>query len=388
MSKKIRRTSTIKRCIVFTVLTVLLATASWSLASLRSRQQGERVVADLRYSEHMDFRPRKLEIFKVAGLHMSARDADLILDRCYKVYKWEVGNAVHALRLTELISRHKHEIYPQFLRLQVLFTHQKAMDVEFSSLKPLLIDTVDGIGYRTLQDRFEYGQPHADNLLAEFGELGLPLYTAVETRRRLRTLGDCLADSMSRSLSKGELDWTVPAYCSYLKSGAKWKNRSGERDSMNEIAARLLRRPIGTGSCRGTHREYALARLAATSRVDPHFVKDSTKLAVETELLKASKSVSDSQLPDGSWGADWSSRDRNHIQSKTDDVVVDVTAHILEWSSICPEDLRPSDDVLSRGYHFLLDRLKERPEIFNEFYSSSTHAVRALLQLSIVEESE
>ncbi len=330
-------------------------------------------------------KPTTLQVNPLKTFRLSDQSQRILVQESYRRHKWNLAGSLHALRLGRHVERICPDLAADFWRLLIVFTTQSEMDRRFKLGASILIDTVDGVGYRTGQGTLDELMPHVDNLLAEFGELGIGLGQPIKTRWSNKTLGDSLNNSMRRANFDRELEWSILAYCSYLGHQSSWHDRNMNPISVSDLCRRLLEKHRGRGPCFGTHREYALARVASTSRTIPGFISQDIQAAVEKELVAVSELLTERQKVVGSWNTIWANGDaisrqsENEITSTLERLCV--TGHILEWMSVCPVDLRPAEEVIAREARWCMYALMTNRELFDLDYSSATHAVRALLQL-------
>ncbi len=369
------------------VLSIILETRSfnskWGL--------GAKASPNTEFATHFLFgnvgKPHPLTTYPINSYKLDLATRTLLVERTFMPYKWDLGMGLHALRLLRCVEANSYNISYNYRDLVAIYTRQSSMKEDLNITYPVIIDTLYGINYISSQQPFTSSQPHVDNFLAEFGELGIPLSQPIASDSQELALIDCLGDSMMRANEKKELEWTIPAYCSYLRHHSSWVGAKGRKLSVDLLATRLLDKQPGVGPCVGTHREYALARLASAARETKGFISDRTAARVNDELRKISATLLRTQKSDGSWSPRWfdlSDSDQNTNENSHINIIhnLDATAHILEWSSICPPDLRLSDDRLIRAAHFCTVHLLESTRLFHSTYTGSTHAVRAVLQLS------
>lgn len=270
----------------------------------------------------------------------------------------------------------------------------------YGSGLPLIIETPFGVAFRThprgqtnptVEMEMIGGVTHVDKVLSVFGELGFPLETVVVANTdREFTLADVLEDSMLRFSIERELEWSVIAYCDYLDRQNSWTNARGDTISIDAIATELLDRDEVRSACLGTHRVYALAKVCMRQRRDTDFVSPRTARRLETYLVNLSDRLTQLQGADGAWDSSWlmrkdqqdESSNANDSRARRKEQIL-VTGHMLEWMAIVETDLRPDATVLLPAARFLEAELRAHgPTMLNEQFFPTSHAVRALLNIS------
>lgn len=252
---------------------------------------------------------------------------------------------------------------------------------------PLLLRTPDGVAVRTYADEyvgtFAGGLGHDDDLLAACGEVGLPAATAVVTESGEATVGDLVSHSISSFSIHQELEWTVEALARYLAPRSRWENRFGETFSFDQVTLELIARPLGKGSCLGTHVPNALVclyRLAEDHPILSAHVKD----RIAQHLKMTSRLITESRMPSGIWAGSWGPGAEAILDTHRDQATGSLvsTGHHLEWIALAPPGLRPERDAIRAAVEGILVEADhynayERSELYLEF----SHLARGLTLL-------
>jgi hypothetical protein len=242
---------------------------------------------------------------------------------------------------------------------------------------------------------WEY-EHHVDQFLATCAQIDAPLSLSVETDFGRVSIGELL-DASRRSFDiSQELCWTLIAYCSYLPTESPWQNRFGEVCSYESIVNEILSLPMESGSCGGTHKQFALAYFMKSSSGER--LTKQVRRQCEEYLAQSSRMLEQSQLPNGAWTTHWAkgASDASDAQDRSSPRGIDlirITGHQLEWVDIAPAATRPSNICTSRAIRFLADAL-DRADIsgVQKEYCAYSHAAcvlrRALQRESAVSTGE
>jgi hypothetical protein len=227
-------------------------------------------------------------------------------------------------------------------------------------------------------DHWEY-EHHVDQFLATCGQIGAPSGLSVETDFGRVSIGELLDASRRSFDTSQELCWTLVAYCSYLPNEPQWQNRFGETCSYESIVKDILSLPLDSGSCGGTHKQFAIAYFMNS----PSGEQLTTRLRRQCEdyLGRSSKLLEESQLRNGAWGPTWT-----ESQSGTSDWgstravdLVRITGHQLEWVELAPAAVRPTSACVSRALQFLAEAF-DRADVsdIQRDYCAYSHAACVL----------
>jgi hypothetical protein len=237
-----------------------------------------------------------------------------------------------------------------------------------------------------VQDHWEY-EHHVDQFLATCAEIRVPLGLPVESDVGSLTVGELLDASRRSFDASQEVCWSLVAFCGYLPDEPQWDNRFGEKCSYEAMAEAILALPLDSGSCGGTHKQFALAFLLR--HASPSSISADLRRRCKDYLLQSSRLLESSQLPNGAWSPLWangrpSARDDHDAGPIRGDDLVRITGHQLEWIEIVPTSLRPSSVCISRALQFLIDALKRSDSTtIRRDYCAYSHAAcvlqRALL---------
>jgi hypothetical protein len=236
-----------------------------------------------------------------------------------------------------------------------------------------------------MQHHWEY-EHHVDQFLATCAEIGVPLGLSVATDSDSFSIGELLEASRRGFDASQETCWSLVAFCGYFPDEAQWENRFGENCSLESIAEGILALPLESGSCGGTHKQFAMAFLLHAS---PRCISADLRRRCNDYLSQSSRLLELSQLANGAWSPLWANSRPNATDDRgagpiRGDDLVRITGHQLEWIEIAPTSLRPSSVCISRALQFLVDALKRSDSTsIRRDYCAYSHAAcvlqRALL---------
>ncbi len=277
----------------------------------------------------------------------------------------------------------------------------------------------DGIQPRIFDDGGKYrptSSYHPDDLLATLAETGTPLDTPMHLRGSDAKVGDLLDDSMRRFyLDRLEFEWSTISYIRYLYPLKQWRNKYGERISVDGLIKELMEKAPEAGPCDGLHRLEAMVLLY---RVDEAVQASGQKSALSKNdrrnMLGYMKRVSEllvaAQSPEGFWTRQWSkgtppteikqepdatsntaAKPKADPKAKTaamhDKLLV--TGHQLEWLALAPEQVQPPRENIVRAGQWITRTLLEIDQKeLTETYGPYSHAARALCLWRNVEPME
>lgn len=217
---------------------------------------------------------------------------------------------------------------------------------------------------------------HRDSVLRTFGELGYSSKTpllavkAAADRESLEdfqqaTIEDLVHGSVAYFDPEQEIEWTVEALARYLAPQQSWTNRFGATFSFDDLARKLVRRPLGRGSCRGLHVPYALICLYRINQ-QHGIVSDSVRRQIEDYFHDRSRGLERKQnrggmfleIADPLWKAD-RKKDPHEDRSKWISTEgLSTLSHHLDWIALAPEGLRPKRDTVARAAEAMLRGLR------------------------------
>jgi hypothetical protein len=243
---------------------------------------------------------------------------------------------------------------------------QSAFRKSFPGSAPLFFRSPYGweVRQRTAKharEHWEY-EHHVDQFLATCAEIGVPLSLSIETTFGRVSVGDLLEASRRSFDTSQEPCWTLVAYCTYLPEEPQWQNRFGESCSYESIIEGILSLPSDSGSCGGTHKQFALAYfLRGPSSAN---LSASLRQKCEEYLARSSTLLESSQLPNGAWSPLWA-KSPSEVADASDSGsvrgldLIRITGHQLEWIGISPPSSRPSINCISRALHFVAVALNQ-----------------------------
>jgi hypothetical protein len=297
------------------------------------------------------------------------------------------NNYVHALRLWGAKADFQRPDVPTGEDLRRYFLD----DAEFrrvagEATPPLFYRSPRGVEVRGYDDRATdqlTSSFHTDDLLATLAESGTPLDTPLRLPDGQTTVGELLATSLSTfHLERLEYEWTAIAYARYVFPQRDWRNRFGERITIDTLVGEITGHSPELGPCNGLHRLEALAVLHRANEQVPA-LRPRTREAALHYMQGASAALAAAQLPDGTWSREWPRGTAAvALATKSPPSLHDkllVTGHHLEWLALAPEAAQPPRECVVRAAQWLARALVEmdEKELINA-YGPYTHAARAL----------
>src|SRR6185503_12684788 len=173
----------------------------------------------------------------------------------------------------------------------------------------------DGIQPRIFDDGGKFrptSSYHPDDLLATLAETGTPLDTPMHLRGSEAKVGDLLDDSMRRFyLDRLEYEWSTISYIRYLYPLKQWRNKYGERVSVDTLVKELMDKPPEAGPCDGLHRLEALVLLyrvdeAAQAAGQKSILSKNDRRKMLGYMKRVSELLVAAQSPEGFWTRQWS----------------------------------------------------------------------------------
>jgi hypothetical protein len=331
-------------------------------------------------------------------ISLLSQDAKVVAARAIAKYR-----AIKPGRASDYFHRWRFEAqegtYSINLELQIEMGQmltQSAFRRTFPGSAPLFFRSPYGweVRQRTAPNarkHWEY-EHHVDQFLATCAEIGAPLSLSTETDFGRVSIGELLDASRRSFDSSQEPCWTLVAYCTYLPQESQWQNRFGELCSYESMVEGILSLPLDSGSCGGTHKQYALAYFL-NSPSSTHLKSTLRQQCVEY-LGRSSRLLERSQLPSGAWSPLWatSPSEQPDASDSTSIRAVDlirITGHQLEWVGIAPAASRPSIACTAHALRFVAGALSQvdATSVVGD-YCAYSHAAcvldRALMSESLV----
>lgn len=294
---------------------------------------------------------------------------------------------------------------------------------------PLFIVGEDGIQPRIFDDGGRYrttSSYHPDDLLATLAESGVSLDTPMHLRGSEETVADLLDSSMRRFyLDRLEYEWSTISYVRYLYPLKQWRNKYGERISVDALIKELMEKAPEAGPCDGLHRLEAMVLLyrvdaAAQAAGKKSILSKKDRGRMLGYMKRVSELLVAAQSPEGYWTRQWSKgvppgdvKDEpvakaaeagitKSEQKTATNPTVDpkaqtaalhdrllVTGHQLEWLALAPEQVQPPRENIVRAGQWITRTLLEidQRELL-ETYGPYSHASRALCLWRSVEPME
>jgi hypothetical protein len=308
----------------------------------------------------------------------------------------QTGLCLHVLRLHGLTGRFAEGDLPSSAAILELLTDAEASRKYFGS--PAFIRTRSGVRYptfsRNILEPSSAWEGHRDQVLAAFGEFGIPLTQPLRFANTTLSVREVLRDSIANyHVGQEELMWTGLAYALYLPPSRGWLNRYGERTSFDDLVTELLRRPLDQSPCAGTHLVYTLTGLARADLQEPVLTKP-VRERLWQRLRQALDVALATQEPDGSWALDWNRAllpDAEERPRATDANTLRyrllTTGHMAEWLLYLPEELAVPESCLRRAGWWLYEQVRvATPDQVRDNFCPYTHAARVVLLLAFTPE--
>lgn len=379
MSKhRTRRAFTIFLVVQVLLLSTVVAWAAWRVG----RQRQLRSLPALRPAP-LWVRPRYDNPLLVTDEQL--RQVLHKLAPCFRETRSPVSTLDHALRFWGYPATFTD--VPQALSgkemHRLMVDHEKFTAYYGPDAKPLLDDlgTGKGVRYRTVDG--DLSSSHVDHTLACLLEVGTPLDHPVRTPKRTTTLKALVEQSLRDfSLNQEEYEWNAIVYALCLQPPGHWVTAEGQAMDFDRIAERIMRERSPRGVCRGQHRLHALVVLLRVDETEK-ILSAAGRDRIRDYLRDITAGLVRSQLPDGSWDANWNSAPAS--QQSTQPTATDVsdrllvTGHALEWWSLAPEDLLPPRDTLVRAGQWAVKAVMELDDAtIVKRYGPLSHTGRAL----------
>lgn len=269
-----------------------------------------------------------------------------------------------------------------------LLNNEEYININSGSSEDLLIPSEFGVQVRCQDDggfAHQYGIPHAGDYFQVLADLGVNSGALLRASDgKTYSLSDAVNDEARRTSLHGELEWSAGGLSRYLED-KWWKNRIGESVSFDAMVLSLIERGTkGRGPCNSCHVPYTLATIYTVGRP---LLSDQVLSRVGAALATYRKVIEQSQARPGHWGPDWIVEHQHReepLWGREDLDLISVTGHLLEYASITPVALRPSEATLYKGARALLSLLRGAADLRLDYHSHPpfTHAVNALMGLS------
>jgi len=249
---------------------------------------------------------------------------------------------------------------------------------------PLLIRLGHGVEVRTestgLIGRFAGQLGHPEDLLCACGEVGLRTDQKIITRDSSATITELVAYAIwSFDLAK-EIEWTIEALARYLAPREHWTNAEGVTCTFQHALEALVAKPIGKGTCLGTHVPNTLACLARIADAEG-ILSDASVRSIERRLAEFSLHLDRDRDENGVWTGGWapeagkSAADPHRALEQK----LSATGHHLEWIAIAPPQCRPRRDRIRAAVDAIIELALDMPPYeVSHLYLPFSHLVRAL----------
>jgi len=311
-----------------------------------------------------------------------------VLDRVKPpVAPLKTNNMVHALRLWGLAADFHDPHIPTGRQMRDYVLDDRVFRQYVGEVAPpLFYRDRDGLAVRSFDDALtnrDTSSYHADDLLATLAEVGTPLDTPLHLRDTEATVGQLLNDSLRRfHLDRLEYEWAAISYARYVFPQKQFKNKWGDRISVDQLVDEAVGPALELGPCNGLHRLEALAVLCRADE-QARALRPSTKIKILSHMKRVSDLLAQSQTTAGYWTRQWpqGAAAATPVKDQAGDVYdhILVTGHQLEWLALAPEEVQPPRETIVRAGQWLVRALVELDQKDLEAaYGPYTHAARAL----------
>ncbi len=293
---------------------------------------------------------------------------------------------LHVLHAHGLEARFGHASPASGGELLKLFTDDRAGIAFFG--EPVVSKTRHGIRCAVAPSRRSAREHHRDQALGVFSELGLPLSTPFTIAGEAHSLREMLDDSLANYSSRQvEVDWTAFAYALYLPPKRSWTNKYGEPFTFDDLAESVMARPLGSGSCAGSHLVWAMIALVRVDQEHTPILSPPVREKLRTRLKEVVRGAVESQRPDGSWWTDWHSSlspsdARPGVQPNHSTLASRLlaTSHIPEWLMHLPEEIPVPVESIHRASGWLYQQWREvqSTDFVAEHFCPCSHAAAVL----------
>jgi hypothetical protein len=250
---------------------------------------------------------------------------------------------VHAYRLWSGTA--VPEVLHQIPFEQPLFDADTASQVFKSTIQ---VATTHGLIYRPWDpQRRGQGDSHVDYTLHVLAATGTPSAQSIVIGPETRTVADVVRAALANYSTVQEQEFTAVALARYLEPGAKWSNKHGQQNSLDDLCVRLCQQPLRGGACFGCHRLFALAYLLQLDD-ERRVLATETRSQTIHKLQEALKTLAELQREDGSWPASEFESQKVVAEREPSAVVrgqdarardLSFAAHTLEWLALAPAEV-------------------------------------------------
>lgn len=230
---------------------------------------------------------------------------------------------------------------------------------------PFYFDTTGRIRPR-LADKDRVGEGHFGHTLSVFADTGIPLSTPISVASPSKQLR--VRDALRELASHFEPGLSEPGFASvtlasYVAPSSSWKNHNEDTVTLQDVLRDLLDREVGDGVCSGTHVLQGVTRLVMLDRSRP-FLTGPCRDEANQYLRDAAARLVRNQSPLGGWSNSWNGENEANpdplsVADKLD--FLQITAHHLEWISICDDDLRPPAQNIEKAIMCCMKLLEITP---------------------------
>ncbi|HBE71870.1 MAG TPA: hypothetical protein DDW52_27325 [Planctomycetaceae bacterium] len=361
---------------------------------VKMKAPARRALLNKRVDTHFPLRSSPLEIVPIGGMEELVSDEELLTALSSALPIWHpqtVPTILHALRVWGTDARLTKEMVgvPITGRTMLLSVTNNSAASEMT------------LGERTLLERSPYGvevaintrgdgetglrgEGHYAQLTAVLAEVGVQSnYEVVASSGNGFTVKDLIAHNLREYSTSKEQAWLAVTLALYGSSDS-WVDKFGDKHSLDELAITLLRQNQGEGACFGCHIPYALMIMLRANETAGFLSKEVSK-DISERFRRWVWELERSQLPRGGWSRNWTSY--SPVVSFYGDEVIDritATGHHLEWISIAPASLRPSNSVVRSAVKALIQDIDALPDLGARSFKSMwpcTHAANALCRI-------
>jgi len=226
-------------------------------------------------------------------------------------------------------------------------------------------------------------EAHYGQLLQVLAEAGVPSTAPVTTSSgRVGTVKELYQDEVMRFSLSHEPEFMACSLAYWQPQRTMWKDQFDNEYNFDQLLLKMIRMPLGQGSCGGCHVPYAVVILLRVDEQQGILSNESRKEA-RNWLIKLQRLLEERWSESGGWDKSWAGETRNLW---SDDILdrITITGHHLEWMALAPADLRPSLAMVQRATGSLRRDVASLPKLSNQVFKTllpTSHAARALALL-------
>lgn len=289
---------------------------------------------------------------------------------------------LHALRLWGPKADFNDPAIPSGAKMCDFFLNDVVFRAVVGEDAPPLVEA-DQVGVRIRSyDRDDLNRRtssvHTDDVLATFGEIGVPTDHVLHTRDGDVTVAELIRASMRRFHTvQGEYEWSTISFARYVMPTTSWKNQYGQKIDVGDLIEECIEPHLRQGVCGGTHRLEALVVLLRADDIAPALSRRERRRITE-HLAGVSRLLVATQQEAGYWTKHWGDLPKSNDVAPLSERIL-ATGHHLEWLALAPVELQPPRETIVRAAQWLVRAMLEvDKETIAVEYGPFSHSARAL----------